>query len=123
MLLTCRNECYRVELFVLRRCFDPLLRGFRAGNITLACGYRKARTASDQVIGPVSQRTWIAASPPPLHWPDQTDISTQEKVSPARPRLSAPDEHPWRSPRDPQPPRQRATAAGWLSAGRAGRTG
>jgi len=38
--------------------------------------------------------------------PNEENISTQEALSPARPRLSSPDEHPRRRPRGAEPPSQ-----------------
>lgn len=49
---------------------------------------------------------------PPLYWPDQKDLSTQEEVSPARPRLPPPHEHPGRSAGAAQPAAQGARALG-----------
>jgi len=55
VLLTCDDEWNRLARFVLRRCLGWDSRCFRRGNIALACGYRKAHTACDEVITPVSQ--------------------------------------------------------------------
>src|SRR5690348_3175530 len=43
---------------------------------------------------------------PPVHWRDQKNLSTQEALSPARPRIPAPDEHERRRPRAAQPSAQ-----------------
>src|SRR5438046_9655345 len=55
---------------------------------------------------------------PPLYWPDQTNLSTQEEVSPARPRLSAPDEQQGRTARASKPAPQGPGGAGLLGARR-----
>src|SRR5438477_7702625 len=49
---------------------------------------------------------------PPLYWPDQTNLSTQEEVSPARPRFSAPDEQQGRTARASKPAPQGPGEAG-----------
>src|SRR2546421_544983 len=55
---------------------------------------------------------------PPLYWPDQTNLSTQEEISPARPRLSAPDEQQGRTARASKPAPQGPGEAGLLGARR-----
>src|SRR5256885_12584692 len=55
---------------------------------------------------------------PPLYWPDQTNLSTQEEVSPAGPRLSAPYEQQGRTARASKPAPQGPGEAGLLGARR-----
>src|SRR5437867_693472 len=48
----------------------------------------------------------------PVCWRDQTDLPAQETLPPPCPRLPAPDEHPRRRARAPQPAPQGPRAAG-----------